>query len=149
MKGQETEANTARRKTTLAVPNINVTPLIDILLVLLITFMVIRPQREAKFETQIPQKPDADVSRQEPAPDLLVVDIKGGTGIEQIIELNTRPMTLTELGMALKEILEHRADKTVYLKAPRGKPYREVVYVIDKIKEVGAGPIGLQIDFLS
>ena len=41
----------------LAPPNINVTPLIDVLLVLLIIFMVIQPQKEAKFESQIPQKP--------------------------------------------------------------------------------------------
>ncbi|MFL6213052.1 MAG: biopolymer transporter ExbD, partial [Blastocatellia bacterium] len=41
----------------MAPPNINVTPLIDVLLVLLIIFMVIQPQKEAKFESQIPEKP--------------------------------------------------------------------------------------------
>lgn len=143
------EPETVRRKLNLTVPTINVTPLIDVLLVLLIIFMVIQPRREAKFETQIPQKPEAQIV-DHPAPaDLLVVDVKGGSGPEQTIELNSKSMSLVELGVALKPILEQRADKTVFVKAPRGKAYREVVYVIDMLKGVGAGPIGLQIDFLS
>lgn len=145
MKQQET----ARRKLKLIVPTINVTPLIDVLLVLLIIFMVIQPRREAKFATQIPQKPEAQTVDQ-PAPvDLLVVDVKSGIGLEQTIELNSKAMSLVALGVALKAILEQRSDKTVFVKAPRGKAYREIVYVIDMLKGVGAGPIGLQIDFLS
>lgn len=140
------DQETARRKLNLTVPTINVTPLIDVLLVLLIIFMVIQPRREAKFATQIPQKPTVDY----PSPaDLLVVDVKGGSGPEQAIELNSKSMSLAELGVALKAILEQRGDKTVFVKAPRGKAYREIVYVIDMLKGVGAGPIGLQIDFLS
>src|SRR5258708_31158072 len=54
------EEGVRSRKLGLAPPNINVTPLIDVLLVLLIIFMVIQPQKEAKFESQIPQKPQED-----------------------------------------------------------------------------------------
>ncbi|HTF38763.1 MAG TPA: biopolymer transporter ExbD, partial [Blastocatellia bacterium] len=53
----EVDEGVHSRKLGLAPPNINVTPLIDVLLVLLIIFMVIQPQKEAKFESLIPQKP--------------------------------------------------------------------------------------------
>src|ERR1044072_3725700 len=149
MRKQETEIPTSKKSHWRAAPNINVTPLIDVLLVLLIIFMVIQPQREAKFETQIPQKPDKEEEAQPvPPPDLLVVEVKAGMGIEQTIELNTKPMSLMELSLVLKEILKERSDKAVYIKAPREKPYRDIICVIDKLKEAGASPIGLQIDFL-
>ena len=64
------------RKVNLAPPNINVTPLIDVLLVLLIIFMVIQPQKEAKFESQIPQKPQDNKDAKTPPSDLLMVDVK-------------------------------------------------------------------------
>ena len=112
--------------------------------------MVIQPQREAKFETQIPQKPDQEqITHQVPPADLLMVDVKGGIGMEQTIELNSRPMSLIELSVILNELLTQRVDKTVYIKAPREKKYRDIVHVIDVLKGAGAGPIGLQIDFLT
>jgi biopolymer transport protein ExbD len=138
------------RKLGLAPPNINVTPLIDVLLVLLIIFMVIQPQREAKFESQIPQKPDeTQQNAARPPSDLLMVDVKlGGTGLEQTIELNSKPMSLVELGTTLKDLLEQRPDKAVFLKAPKDKMYGDIVAVIDVLKGAGAQPIGLQIDYL-
>jgi len=150
MREQESETPTLRKNLYRAAPSINVTPLIDVLLVLLIIFMVIQPQREAKFETQVPQNPDQKtISQQVPPADLLMVDVKGGIGIEQTIELNSKPMSLMELAIVLNELLAQRGDKTVYMKAPREKKYRDIVQVIDVMKGAGAGPIGLQIDFLS
>lgn len=138
------------RKLGLAPPNINVTPLIDVLLVLLIIFMVIQPQKEAKFESQIPQKPqEQDKNAMVPPSDLLMVDVKmTGSGLDQQIELNSRAMTLQELGTTLKDLLEQRPDKTVFIKAPKDKQYGDIVAVIDTVKGAGAQPIGLQIDYL-
>src|SRR5215471_4543567 len=98
------------KKLGLAPPNINVTPLIDVLLVLLIIFMVIQPQKEAKFESQIPQKPqDNKDSNVVPPSDLLMVDVKmQGSGLDQTVELNSKPLSLVELGTTLKELLEPR-----------------------------------------
>jgi biopolymer transport protein ExbD len=137
------------KKLGLAPPNINVTPLIDVLLVLLIIFMVIQPQKEAKFESQIPQKPQ-DNQKDAPVPpsDLLMVDVKKGVGLDQTVELNTKSMSLQELGATLKDLLEQRPNKAVFLKAPKDKYYGDIVYVIDTLKGAGAQPIGLQIDFL-
>ncbi len=130
-------------------PNINVTPLIDVLLVLLIIFMVIQPHRESKFESQIPKKPrENPEERPTPPPDLLVVEVKTGAGLDQTVELNSTPMSLLELGPVLKEVLEQRLTRTVYIKAPKEKQYGDVVDVIDVLKGAGAQPIGLQIDYL-
>lgn len=145
----ENEEGVRSRKLGLAPPNINVTPLIDVLLVLLIIFMVIQPQKEAKFESQIPQKPQESQPNVTPPSDMLMVDVKlTGTGPDQQIELNSRAMTLQELGTTLKDLLEQRPDKTVFIKAPKDKQYGDIVAVIDTVKGAGAQPIGLQIDYL-
>jgi biopolymer transport protein ExbD len=82
----EAEEIPGKKGLGLAPPNINVTPLIDVLLVLLIIFMVIQPQKEAKFESQIPQKPQDNADQQVvPPADLLMVDVKSGTGLDQMV----------------------------------------------------------------
>src|SRR5258708_1107051 len=143
------EEGVRSRKLGLAPPNINVTPLIDVLLVLLIIYMVIQQQKEAKFESQIPQKPQESQPNVTPPSDMLMVDVKlTGSGPDQQIELNSRAMTLQELGTTLKDLLEQRPDKTVFIKAPKDKQYGDIVAVIDTVKGAGAQPIGLQIDYL-
>jgi biopolymer transport protein ExbD len=139
----------------MAPPNINVTPLIDVLLVLLIIFMVIQPQKEAKFESQIPEKPKDEVNTPPPNDTLLVVEVtREGGGLEQQVKLNNRPMPVTDLETTLKGIIDQRAqnnpeaDKTVFIKAPKDKLYGDIVSVIDAVKGAGAQPIGLQIDYL-
>lgn len=128
---------------------INVTPMVDIMLVLLIIFMVIQPQKEAKFESNIPQKPQENNNTVVPPSDMLMVDVKlQGSGPDQTIELNSKPMSLMELATTLKDLLEQRPDKTVFIKAPKDKQYGDIVEVIDVVKGAGAQPIGLQIDYL-
>lgn len=147
--GSSDEGIPQKRGLGLAPPDINVTPLVDVLLVLLIIFFVIQPQREAKFESQIPQKPqENDSNAPVPPSDLLMVDVKSGIGLDQTVELNSKPMSLMELGETLKSLLEQRPDKAVFLKAPKDKPYDDIVKVIDTMKGAGAQPIGLQVDFL-
>ena len=147
MNYEESDSVTARRVDFHSAPTINVTPLIDVLLVLLIIFMVIQPQREARFESQTPQKPDLETNVA-PPPDLLMVEVKTGTGLEQMVELNSTPMALIDLGVMLRELLDERPSKTVYVKASKEKFYGDIVQVIDVLKGAGAKPIGLQIDFL-
>ena len=135
--------------------DINVTPMIDILLVLLIIFMVIQPQKEAKFESQIPEKPKDTDQTPPPNDTLLVIEVtREGGGLDQQVKLNNRPMPVTDLEATLKGILDQRiqnnpeADKTVFIKAPKDKLYGDIVSVIDAVKGAGAQPIGLQFDFL-
>ncbi|MGH9762315.1 MAG: ExbD/TolR family protein, partial [Blastocatellia bacterium] len=71
-----------------------------------------------------------------------------GAGLNQTVELNSHSMALPELVGVLKPILAERPDRTVFIKASKDKHYEDVVAVIDAMKEAGAAPIGLQIDYL-
>src|SRR5215510_14410992 len=125
-------------------PFINVTPLIDVLLVLLIIFMIISPARPYKFDSRIPDKPDGI---DEPPNLALVVTIDHGGGYA----LNMQPAkTLDELQSQLSRALDGRPAelKAVFLKAPRTLNYGEVAKVIDIMKLAGCAPIGLQIENL-
>jgi biopolymer transport protein ExbD len=138
--------NSGKHNRKTVAPFINVTPLIDVLLVLMIIFMVISPARPNKFDARIPDKPEPD-DIDEVNLALLVVTVKHGGGYA----LNTQPAkTLDELQSQLRRALDGRpADlKAVFLKAPRTVNYGEVAKVIDVMKGAGCAPIGLQIENL-
>jgi len=146
-----------------AVPKINVTPLIDVLLVLLIIFMVISPLKPSRFEAKVPAEPkDQQQVDVKPNPLTLVVAINRET---RAITLNNDgagniddPSPLTN---RLNEIFKQRenngvfregtnqVEKTIFIKSPKSVRYGDVVRVIDAAKMAGAEPIGLQIDDLS
>lgn len=150
-------------------PNINVTPLIDVLLVLLIIFMVAVPLRPARFMAKLPAPPD---DRQLSAGEhTLVVTIaadrtlklNGLTDMGTVDEPLKLVQTLADLfqqrarNRVYREELLTRTDlperlrlqTTVFIKAPRSIPYGEVTKIIDSIKGAGADPIGLQLDRLN
>lgn len=162
------ETNTqARSRLT---PNINVTPLIDVLLVLLIIFMVITPLRPTRFKALIPQPP-TEPEHVPPNPLMLVVTI----GKDAQLSLNQQPgmgsvNDMGKLSAELSRIFQgrketgayrpafaggadrteaDRIEKTVFIKAPRSLAYGEVTKVLDGIKGAGANPVGLQIDDLT
>lgn len=146
-----------------ATPHINVTPLIDVLLVLLIIFMVITPLKPSRFEAKVPAEPK-DMQQQiiKPNPLTLVVAINKET---KGITLNNDPygdVSDTEkLSNKLREIFKERenqgafregtneVEKTLFIKSPKSVHYGDVVKVIDAVKLAGAEPIGLQIDDLT
>lgn len=146
-----------------ATPNINVTPLIDVLLVLLIIFMVITPLKPSRFEAKVPAEPKNQQNIEvKPNPLTLVVSIKRTS---REIVLNSDPFgTIDEperLTERLKAIFAEREtnnvrredsneiEKTVFIKAPTLVRYGDVVKVIDAVKLAGAEPVGLQIDDLT
>jgi biopolymer transport protein ExbD len=138
--------NSEKRNRKTAAPFINVTPLIDVLLVLLIIFMIISPARPNKFDARIPDRPDSNDPGPEPN-QALVVTIDHGGGYA----LNMQPAkTLDELQSQLSRALDGRPAelKAVFLKAPRTLNYGEVAKVIDIMKLAGCAPIGLQIENL-
>jgi biopolymer transport protein ExbD len=146
-----------------ATPNINVTPLIDVLLVLLIIFMVITPVKPSKFEAKVPAEPknqqNLDVK---PNPLTLVISINKET---KGITLNNDPVgdvsDASTLTAKLNEIFKAREangvfrensneiEKTIFIKSPTSVRYGDVVKVIDAAKSANASPIGLQIDDLT
>lgn len=146
-----------------AVPSINVTPLIDVLLVLLIIFMVITPLKPSRFEAKVPAEPKPeDRTIAKPNPNTLVVAINKSN---MQLTLNNEPFgNVSEpdpLINKLRAVFKDRSDKgvfregtnevekTLFIKSPRSVKYGEVVKVIDAVKQAGAQPIGLQIDDLA
>jgi biopolymer transport protein ExbD len=133
---------------TEATPYINMTPLIDVLLVLLIIFMVISPQKPHRFEAKIPEKPPEN--QPDVQPDVLaLVVIVPREG--DVYKLNTEELKgLEELYNRLFFNIDKRPldRRSVFIKAPTGIPFGEVVKVIDVVKKTGAQPIGLQIEGL-
>lgn len=151
-------------------PNINVTPLIDVLLVLLIIFMIVSPVKPTDFKAKIPQEPK-NTANVNANPDTLVVIINA----DSTLRLNTEndvgsvqnSAKLTErLAVIFRERTENRAyaedkaartdlsedekiQKTVFIKAPRSLDYGSVVKIVDAVKIAGASPISLQIDDLN
>jgi biopolymer transport protein ExbD len=152
-------------------PNINVTPLIDVLLVMLIIFMVAAPLKPARFLTKVPTPPDETQKNLPLPPDTLVVTIKMDrslmlNGLTDMGSVNdTAKLSATLLDLFEKRLVNHayrydlrdrndlaealRIQKTVFIKAPRALPYADVVRVLDSLKGAGASPIGLQIDDLN
>jgi biopolymer transport protein ExbD len=131
-----------------AKPNINMTPMIDILLVLLIIFMVISPKKPHRFESQIPERPPENMPEQPPDPLALLITIPIDG---EKFKLNTEEYDgLKALRDRLFKALDGRPGdrKGVFIKAPRQLNYGQVVKVIDVVKEVGGAPIGLQIEGL-
>jgi biopolymer transport protein ExbD len=129
--------------------DMNIVPLIDILLVLLIIFMAISPLKPHKLESKIPEKPPENSNIVNPL--ALVVSISAdATGRLTGLKLNVEAVTEETLGETLREIVESRpADqRSVFISAPRVTLYGDVVRVIDIVKNAGATPIGLQIDDL-
>ena len=135
--------------TTKNQPNINVTPLIDVLLVLLIIFMVISPHRPSRFMAHSPDKPVPEEPEMIlPCELCFLVTVKA----DGTYALNSQPAaTLVELNDWLLRALDGRPHdrKTVFLKAPQTMAYGHIAQVIDVMKGAGSAPIGLQVDDLN
>ncbi len=147
-----------------ATPNINVTPLIDVLLVLLIIFMVITPLKPSRFEAKVPAEPkDQPQMNIKPNPLTLVIAINKETkGITLNNDSYGDVSDTEKLSNKLREIFKEREangvfketspneiEKTVFIKSPKSVRYGDVVKIIDAAKMAGASPIGLQIDDLA
>ena len=160
-----------KHTTTTAEPYINVTPLIDVLLVLLIIFMVVTPLKPSRFKADIPTQrdPNEDLSRLKPNPLTLVVSIANDLSIklnqDNMGSVNDPTPLAQRLRVTFDQRIQQRAykigmeaatnmkdedriEKTVFVKAPRTMKYGDVVKVIDAIKGAGANPVGLQVDDL-
>ncbi len=118
--------------------DINITPYIDILLVLLIIFMVITPVRQMDLDVKVPQTSEGD---KPPAPDPSVIVVSVGESAQ--IAINQELTDIGSLGSKLQEIYSARANKNMFISASPKLPYGDVVKVIDIAKGAGVGDIGL------
>ena len=152
-----------------ATPTINVTPLIDVLLVLLIIFMVAAPLKPHRFIAKLPSIPHDNPQIQANINTLVVTietdrtlklnDLTNMGTVDDLTPINAKLRAVFEERlknrayrsdlMARLDLPEsQRIEKTVFIKAPRSISYGEVARVLDGLKGSGAEPIGLQLDNL-
>jgi biopolymer transport protein TolR len=117
--------------------DINITPYIDILLVLLIIFMVITPVSQLDLKIKVPQKVEGPT---EVAPSNVIVVSLGESGN---VAINNDPVALTNLGKQLQDIYSARSNKNMFVSASPRVIYGDVVKIIDIAKGAGVGEIGL------
>jgi len=129
-----TDVSSQRDATTIS--QINVTPLVDVMLVLLVIFMVTAPIIQQGVQVNLPQAKAGAIPGSE---EMLVVTIaKNGN-----IYLNDNAMSLGELGQKLRAIRKLQADKQVYLRADQEVRYGLVMKAIAEIKQAGIDRLGM------
>ena len=128
------DASPQRNGTTIS--QINVTPLVDVMLVLLVIFMVTAPIIQQGVQVNLPQAKAGAIPGKEEQ--LVVAITRNGK-----IYLNDNPMTLAELGLKLRAIRQLRQDREVYLRADQEVRYGIVMRTIAEIKQAGIEKLGM------
>jgi biopolymer transport protein TolR len=111
---------------------INVTPMIDVLLVLLIIFMMVIPMSRKAIDIQLPD-PTPDDTNSGPPPSQIVLEVLPGN----VFKINSQPVTRADLGRKLKEIYDPRPDKIIFVKGDPAVKYSDVITAMDVARGAG------------
>jgi len=122
---------------------INVTPLVDVVLVLLIIFMVVQPLLQMGYTVQVPPNsnapPPTDVTK-----DQIIVTITSNKDVY----LNKEKVDAANLPIRLQEVLRNRGNKVVFFSAEDAVNYGEAMKVMDVVRNNGAKNIGIVMDYV-
>lgn len=118
--------------------DINITPYIDILLVLLIIFMMVAPLKQHEHPVRVPQ-PAPATQPKDVKPDSIIVDMD----LDRSIRLNNQPITLDKLESTLTEVFSRRAVKNLFIRGDSDLPYGDIFVLLDIAKRSGAADIAL------
>ena|SRR5437773_10237753 len=126
--------------------DINVTPFVDIVLVLLIIFMVVTPMLSRALDVAVPPKSQATAA-QEVTADQLILTVKGPPESPKIFLNQEEVVGGTDaLQGRIEELMKGRKDKIVFFQADNDLPYQTVVDVMDRMRGGGVDKIGLITD---
>jgi len=118
--------------------DINITPYIDILLVLLIIFMTAAPLRQHEQPVRVP-KPAPTTQPKNVKPDSIILEID----LDRTLRINTMPVKLENLGPTLFDIFSRRVNKNMFIRGDANLPYGDVFKVLDIAKQSGVADIAL------
>ena len=116
--------------------DINVTPLVDVMLVLLIIFMVTAPMLQTGIDVNLPRVKAKSI---DVAEEKLVLTVNHA----KEIFINRKHISLSELGIKLGSIIAARADREIYLRADKDVPYGFVVQVMAEVRKSGVDKLGM------
>jgi biopolymer transport protein TolR len=126
-----------------AIAEMNVVPLIDILLVLLIIFMVITPLTPKGLDTLVPQPNPNQQQNQELENKTVVVQVLMQGRVCCLLKINQEDTTWDGLGKRLEDIFKDRADKIAFVKGDGDVLFQEVARAIDVMRGAGIDKVGL------
>jgi biopolymer transport protein TolR len=128
--------STRNGRTQTALAEINVTPLVDVMLVLLVIFMVTAPILQTGIQVNLPKTREAQANEATPQALIISVDKEGSIYLSGKNE--QKAINVNELQKLLSERLANSQDRRVYLRGDGETPYRTIAYVLDQAKRVQA-----------
>ena len=127
---------TSKSSSKMAMSEINVTPFVDVMLVLLVIFMVTAPMMQQGLDVNLPKTASTGVALNED-PFVLVIDAAG------IVKAGDTVVKVSDLSSKLKAIFENKKNKQIYIQADKKVDYGTVAYVMGEIRIAGISNISL------